>query len=66
MKRSKIFTVPRALRLNALRDALAAHHLPAVVKPHATDAIKVTPGEASLGPLVEAFINGFKAGFDSP
>lgn len=65
MRRARILTIPVALNIDALRDALHAAHLPATVKPLGRDGIKVTPGTGAAWPLVEAFINGFKAGFNS-
>lgn len=58
-----IKTVSPALPLNALRDALHAAHLPATVAPLGRDGVKVTPGPGIARDAVEAFLNGFLAGF---
>jgi hypothetical protein len=60
-----ILTVPPALSLNRLRDALHAAHLPAVVAPLGSDGVKVKPGAGIDRGRVEAFVRGFIAGFQS-
>ena len=60
-----ILTVPPALSLNRLRDALHAAHLPATVAPRGRDGVKVTPGAGICRKTVEAFVRGFVAGFES-
>jgi hypothetical protein len=61
-----ILTVPPALSLNRLRDALHAAHLPAVVAPLGKDGVKIKPGTGICRKSVEAFAKGFVAGFNSP
>jgi hypothetical protein len=63
MKLPIIKTVSPALPVNALRDALANHHLPAIVATLGRDAVKVTPGKGIDRKAVETFLNGFLAGF---
>lgn len=65
MKLPIITPVPLALPVNALRDALAAAHLPATVAEIGRDGIKVTPGKGIDRRTVEAFVKGFLAGFNA-
>lgn len=60
-----ILTVPVALCLDALRNALHAAHLPATVAPMGRDGVKVKPGKGIDRKTVEAFVKGFIAGFSS-
>lgn len=58
-----IKTVSPALPLNTLRDALHAAHLPCTVAALGRDGVKVTHGKGIDRKTVEAFLNGFLAGF---
>jgi hypothetical protein len=69
-----ILTVPAAVSLNRLRDALHAAHLPATVAPSGRPStatapglsgVKITPGRGIDRKLVAAFVRGFIAGFES-
>lgn len=60
-----ILTVPVALCLDALRNALHAAHLPATVTRYGRDGVKVKPGKGIPRPAVDAFVKGFVAGFSS-
>lgn len=62
---SIILTLPPAVPLNALRDALHNHHLPATVAPLGRDGVKVKPGQGIDRKTVEAFVKGFIAGFNA-
>lgn len=59
------FTIPRAMLLQTLRDALANNHLHAVCVAVGPDGVKVTPSAGIDRAHVEIFVKGFIAGFDS-
>lgn len=60
-----IAKVPRAMSLNALRDALHAAHLPCIVAPVDRDGVKLTPGQGISREQAAAFLAGFIAGFQA-